>query len=272
MIVGSTLQTWKSSLAFSQSWVACPMHTLSLVGSSGSRSRFHCHCSPLSFPQAAATLKHVQSGPFSLSCLLSFCCEVLQPLFHLGQCYSCPGLATQRLWYVRTPPSPPPTQNPKWESELISLSGLKHFSHNKNTPNRKPQVLVSHSVDYLLEDTAVFCWLWLSFGCLEDCSLFPLSIHTCSPSFKHTSSSPPLCPPTHVSVYSFPSFKQNHVSHHQPVLRAVDSQFLVPTGLPGRFPSGQSWHKSLLFSLPCGPLFSIITICSFTIPFSHTKK
>lgn len=114
MIVGSTLQTWKSSLAFSQSWVACPMHTLSLVGSSGSRSRFHCHCSPLSFPQAAATLKHVQSGPFSLSCLLSFCCEVLQPLFH--------------TWASVTPVQ-------GWPHKDYDMSGLHLPHHLPGTPS-----------------------------------------------------------------------------------------------------------------------------------------
>lgn len=65
-----------------QSCVACPVHTLSLVRSSGSRSSFHCHCSPLSFLQTAHIPKHVLSGPFSLSCLPSFCCKVLEPLFH----------------------------------------------------------------------------------------------------------------------------------------------------------------------------------------------
>lgn len=52
---------------------------------------------------------------------------------------------------------PRPTQNPRWGSELIYLSGLKIFSPNKSTLQRRAPRPGNDSVYYFLEDATIFC-------------------------------------------------------------------------------------------------------------------
>lgn len=127
--VGCPPWTGKSSQSLPQlsPCVTCPVHTLNLVRSSRAHCSFYCHCSPLSYPRQ----------------LVSWNVSLLSPAFvlesagasipHLGQNLSCSVMVTQRFYYSRLQLPPRPTQDPRWGSELTSLSSPKIFSHNKNT-------------------------------------------------------------------------------------------------------------------------------------------
>lgn len=229
-------------------------------------------------PTATAALDLSPRQPDPEASLVWAFLSLLSPVFlrssagasvpHRGQRPSCSGTATQRLCYSRAPTSRP-TQNPRWGSEVTSLS---IFSHTKNT-TREPQDLINDAVYNFLEDATIFCKLWGCFGHSEDCSPFSLSIHTFSPSFKHTSSS---LPPTHLSVLSSLSLSR--------ILDPITCTLVCPDGVEGSgwsqptSPAGSlvAYLLAILGTSSCWSHFSAVhslllsLICFFISPLRHT--